>query len=89
MICISHSVLSCHRIRCPRFRNAEKHKQDVQVWETKYDILKKRYFVICSLRDLIDEIILFSMMVLRDEMYTRQTHVRDRFTVKPAVVTYN
>jgi hypothetical protein len=30
-----------------------------------------------------------SMTVLRDEMYTRQTHIRDRFTAKPAVVTYN
>ncbi|CAF3651196.1 unnamed protein product [Rotaria sp. Silwood1] len=27
--------------------------------------------------------------VLRDEMYTRQTHIRDRFIAKPAVVTYN
>lgn len=31
----------------------------------------------------------FSMTVLRDEMYTRQTHIRDRFAAKPAVVTYN
>ncbi|CAF4075452.1 unnamed protein product [Rotaria magnacalcarata] len=52
-------------------RQSEKHKQEIQIWETKYEILKK------------------SMTVLRDEMYTRQTHVRDRFTAKPAVVTYN
>ncbi|CAF0820473.1 unnamed protein product [Rotaria sordida] len=52
-------------------RHSEKHKQDIQMWETKYDILKK------------------SMTVLRDEMYTRQTHIRDRFIAKPAVVTYN
>ena len=32
---------------------------------------------------------IFSMTVLRDEMYTRQTHIRDRFAAKPAVVTYN
>ncbi|CAF3303066.1 unnamed protein product [Rotaria socialis] len=52
-------------------RQSERHKQEIQMWETKYEILKK------------------SMTVLRDEMYTRQTHVRDRFTAKPAVVTYN
>lgn len=69
------------------FRQAEKHKQDVQVWETKYDILKKRYFPDDFL--YLSSHLSSSMMVLRDEMYTRQTHVRDRFTVKPAVVTYN
>lgn len=25
------------------FRHLEKHKQEIQTWETKYDILKKRY----------------------------------------------
>jgi len=33
--------------------------------------------------------VIFSMTILRDEMYTRQTHIRDRFAAKPAVVTYN
>jgi len=69
------------------FRHAEKHKQDIQMWETKYDILKKRYFSFCTFYSIF--ILFFSMTVLREEMYTRQTHVRDRFTAKPAVVTYN
>jgi hypothetical protein len=70
------------------YRYAEKHKQDIQIWESKYDILKKRYFVYLSFF-LISYFICFSMTVLREEMYTRQTHVRDRFMAKPAVVTYN
>ncbi|UJR30098.1 hypothetical protein I4U23_017639 [Adineta vaga] len=50
-------------------RYGEKHRQEIQMWETKYDILHR------------------SMMALRDEMYTRQTRVRDRFNGKPAVST--
>jgi hypothetical protein len=57
----------------------------MQIWETKYDILKKRYFI----EFLFLVYFISSMTVLRDEMYTRQTHIRDRFTAKPAVVTYN
>ncbi|CAF1311259.1 unnamed protein product [Adineta steineri] len=56
-----------HRNEMKRF--TEKHKHEIQMWETKYDILHR------------------SMMVLRDEMYTRQTRIRDRFNGKPAVST--
>lgn len=34
-------------------RYAEKHKQDMQIWENKYDILKKRYEVEANLFSLI------------------------------------
>ncbi|CAF1211370.1 unnamed protein product [Adineta ricciae] len=73
-ISVQNSRIEKHTNTEERHRNdlkryAEKHRHEIQMWETKYDILHR------------------SMMALRDEMYTRQTRVRERFNDKPAVST--
>jgi len=50
--------------------------------------LKKGLFLLFNWIEILF-IFFCSMSTLRDEMYTRQTHIRDRFAAKPAVVTYN
>ncbi len=60
-----------------------KYGKQNMIYSRKGILIEFLFYFICFLFFSI------SMTVLRDEMYTRQTHVRDRFAAKPAVVTYN